>query len=101
MFNGGNMQQMMRQAQKLQEEMGRKQKLFDETEIEASAGGGMVKVTILGNKTLKSIKIDPKVVDSDDVETLEDLIVAAINEASTRADEKKTEIMGDFAKLGL
>ena len=81
-FGGGqNMQQLMRQAQKLQEQMTKTQEAFDDREFTAQAGGGMVKVTALGDNTIQSIAIDPEAVDPEDVEMLEDMVLAAVNEA--------------------
>ncbi len=85
-FNGfgggmGNMQQLMRQAQKMQEEMMRAKEKLESSEFKSSVGGGMVEVVMTGDKTLKSIKIKPEVVDPDDVEMLEDLVISAVNDA--------------------
>ena len=81
-FGGGpNMQQLMRQAQKLQEQMEKAQAELDSREYEASSGGGMVKVKVSGKRELLSISLDPQVVDPEDVEMLQDLILAAVNEA--------------------
>jgi hypothetical protein len=79
-----NLQKMMQQAQQMQERL---QKQMAEMRIEASAGGGMVSVTVSGSKQLLSIAIDPEVVSKDDVEMLQDLIVAAINDAQRKVDE--------------
>ena len=79
-----NIQQMMKQAQQMQERL---QKQMAELRVEATAGGGMVTVVINGAKQLQSIKIDPEVVSKDDVEMLQDLILAAINDAHRKADE--------------
>lgn len=79
-FGGGNMQQLMRQAQKMQEDMKRTREEIDATEYSSSVGGGMVEITMLGNKTVKSVKIKKEVVDPDDVEILEDLIISATND---------------------
>lgn len=76
-----NMQSMLKQAQKMQEDMAAKQEELEAKEYEAAAGGGVVNVRINGKKEILSVKIDPEVVDPDDVETLEDLIVAGVNEA--------------------
>ncbi len=84
---GGNMQQLMRQAQKMQQDMQRTQQELAEREFEASAGGGMIKAVVTGEKMLKSITIDPACVDPDDVEMLQDLITAAVNAALTNAAE--------------
>ena len=91
-FGGGNMQQLMRQAQKMQEEMKRTREEIDSTEYTSQVGGGMVEITILGNRTVKSVKIKKEVVDPDDVEMLEDLIQSAINDAVekiTKAEQEK------------
>ena len=79
-----NIQNMMKQAQQLQERL---QKQMAEMRVEATAGGGMVTVTVSGNKQLLAIKLDPEVVSKDDVEMLQDLIVAAANDACRRVDE--------------
>lgn len=79
-----NIQKMMQQAQQMQERL---QKQMAEMRIEASAGGGMVSVTVSGTKQLLSIAIDPEVVSKDDLEMLQDLIVAAINDAQRKVDE--------------
>jgi DNA-binding YbaB/EbfC family protein len=86
-----DIQQMMKQAQQMQERL---QKQMTELRIEASAGGGMVTVVINGSKQLQSLKIDPEVVSKDDVEMLQDLIVAAINDAHRKADEELSQKMG-------
>ena len=80
-MGGGNMQSMLKQAQKMQEDMAEKQAELEAREYEAAAGGGVVNVKINGKKEILSIKIDPEVIDPDDAETLEDLVVAAVNEA--------------------
>ncbi len=88
---GGNMQNIMRQAQKMQEQMqeqmAKAEEELNNAELIGTAGGGMVTVAVDGHKNLKSIKIQPAAVDPDDVEMLEDLIVAAINEANKKAEE--------------
>jgi DNA-binding YbaB/EbfC family protein len=86
-----NIQNMMKQAQQMQERL---QKQMAEMRIEATAGGGMVTVVVNGAKLLQSIKIDPEVVSKDDVEMLQDLILAAINDAHRKADEAVAEKMG-------
>ena len=90
----GNMNQLIKQAQKMQEEMLKAQAEIEEKTIEASAGGGAVTVTINGKKELQAIKISPEAVDPDDVETLEDLILSAVNEAMRQADEVAAGTMG-------
>ncbi len=86
-MGGGNMQQLMRQAQKMQQDMTRIQQEISEREFTASVGGGVVSATVLGSKELKSINIDPSCVDPDDVEMLQDLIISAVNEAMRNAEE--------------
>ena len=79
-----NMQSMLKQAQKMQEDMAAMQEELEAREYEVSAGGGVVNVKVNGKKEILSVKIEPEVVDPDDIETLEDLIVAAVNEAIKR-----------------
>jgi nucleoid-associated protein EbfC len=86
-----NIQAMMKQAQQMQEKM---QKQMAELRIEASAGGGMVTVVINGAKQVLSLKIDPEAVSKDDVEMLQDLILAALNDAHRKADEEMSNQMG-------
>jgi nucleoid-associated protein EbfC len=86
-----NIQQAMQQAKEMQERL---QKQMAQTRIEASAGGGMVTVVVNGAKQLQSLKIDPEVVSKDDVEMLQDLIVAAINDANRKVDEELGKTMG-------
>ena len=86
-MGGMNMQQMMMKAQKMQQEIQKKQQELEETEFTATAGGGMVTAVVLGNKTVKSVKIDPACVDPDDVEMLEDLILAGVNAALKEAGD--------------
>jgi len=83
-FGGGNMQALMRQAQKMQEDMKRIREEIDSTEYVSSVGGGMVEVTCLGNKTVKSVRIKKEVVDPDDVEMLEDLVTSAVNDCLSK-----------------
>lgn len=89
----GNMQSMLKQAQKMQEDMAAKQEELEAAEYEISAGGGVVGVKINGKKEILSVKISPEVVDPDDVETLEDLIVAAVNEAIKKVESISAEEM--------
>ncbi len=86
-----NIQQMMKQAQQMQERL---QKQMAELRIEASAGGGMVTVVVNGAKQIQSITIDPEVVSKEDVEMLQDLIVAAINDAQRKVDDELSSQMG-------
>jgi DNA-binding YbaB/EbfC family protein len=86
-----NIQQMMKQAQQMQERL---QKQMAELRVEATAGGGMVTVVVNGSKQMQSIKIDPEVVSKEDVEMLQDLILAAVNDAHRKVDEELTTKMG-------
>ena len=86
-----NVNQIMKQAQQMQERL---QKQMAEMRVEASSGGGMVTVVVNGNKQLQSLKIDPEVVSKEDVHMLQDLILAAINDAQRRADEELSQQMG-------
>ena len=86
--------QMMKQARALQEKL--KQQL-DAVQVEATAGGGMVRVSMNGNKTVTSVHIDPEVVDKEDVEMLQDLVIAAVNEASRKVDEAAQREIGSLA----
>lgn len=88
-----NMNQLMKQAQKMQRQMEKTQKELEEKEIIATAGGGVVEVVVSGKKEIKSITIDPEVVDPDDVETLEDLVMAAVNEGLRQAEELSSKEM--------
>ena len=85
---------MMARAQKMQADMQAAQAEIEAAEVEASAGGGVVTVRINGAKKILSVKIDPQAVDPDDVEMLEDLVTAAVNEALTKADELAQQKMG-------
>ena len=92
-FGGGNMQALMRQAQKMQEDMQRAKEELDNTEFTSSVGGGMVEIKMLGDKSLKIVKIKPEVVDPDDVEMLEDLIVSAVNDCMGQINRAEKERM--------
>ncbi|MGH9322514.1 MAG: YbaB/EbfC family nucleoid-associated protein [Vicinamibacteria bacterium] len=85
---------MMKQARALQEKL--KQQL-DDIKVEATAGGGMVTVRMNGNKAVTEVKIDPEVVDKNDVEMLQDLVIAAVNEASRKVDEAAQREIGALA----
>ncbi len=89
-----NVSNVVKQAQKMQEEMEKIQAEIEEKTVEASAGGGAVKVVANGKKELMSIEISPEVIDPDDVETLQDLVMVAANEALKKADDMMTEGMG-------
>lgn len=89
----GNLGQMLKQVQQMQAKMQEVQTELEKTEIEASSGGGMVKVTANGKNEIVSITIDPEVVDKEDVEMLQDLIAAAVNQAREKVQEMQTEKM--------
>ena len=90
---GGNMQQLARQAQKLQQQMTKMQEELDAREYEVTSGGGMVTAKVNGKKELLELTIKPEAVDPDDVEMLEELIMAAVNEALRKMDELSKERM--------
>lgn len=90
----GNMQDMLKQAQKMQEDMAVLQEELDGKEYDISAGGGAVKVKISGKLEVRSIEIDPEIVDPDDVETLQDILTAAVNEAIKTVTDTNNEEMG-------
>ena len=92
--NMGNMAGMMKKVQKLQADMGKMQEELKQRTLEVSAGGGAVKVVITGDKQIQSLKIDPSAVDPADVEMLEDLIAAAVNEALKKVDDMMAQEMG-------
>lgn len=97
-----NLGNIMKQAQKMQEKMAKVQEEVSEKTVEASAGGGMVNVVVNGKNELISIKIDPTVIDPEDVEMIEDLVLAAVNEGFKRASEMMSEEMGKVtAGMGL
>ena len=101
-FGGGNqMQNLMKQAQKMQEEMQKAQAELEETEVEGTSGGGLIKVTVTAKKVVKNISIDKNAVDTDDLTMLEDLIIAALNDAYDKADKVCNEKLGAYAGLGL
>ena len=98
-FPGGmNMQQMMKQAQAMQEKM---QREMEEMVVEAAAGGGVVSVRMQGTKELVAVTIDPEAVKEGDVEMLQDLIVAAVNEAGRKVDEAMKGKLGGMLPPGL
>ncbi len=92
-----NMNQMLKQVQKMQEEMMAAQESLKDEVVEASAGGGMVTVHVSGDLNIKSIKIDPEAVDPDDVELLQDMVLAAVNEAIRSAQELASSKLGGIA----
>lgn len=93
-MGGANMNQMIKQAQKMQQDMLKMQEELDQMTVEASSGGGMVTVTATAKKEITAIKINPEAVDPEDVEMLEDLILSAVREALSQADKVSAEQMG-------
>ena len=89
----GNMNNLMKQAQKMQRQMEENQKALEEKEFTATAGGGAVEVTISGKREVTKVKLAEEVVDPDDIEMLEDLIVAATNEALRKVEEESAQVM--------
>jgi DNA-binding YbaB/EbfC family protein len=90
----GNMKNLMKQAQKMQAQMQENQKALEEKVFEETAGGGAVKIEMTGKHVVKSLKIDPEAVDPEDVETLEDMIVAAFNGVMAKIDEEQSAQLG-------
>ena len=97
-MNPQQIQQMMKQAQQMQDRL---QKEMAAMSVQATAGGGMVTVVVNGAKQLQSLKIDPEVVSKEDVEMLQDLIVAAVNDAHRKADEEMSKKMGGMLPPGM
>ncbi len=97
-FGGGgmNMQNMLRQAQKMQADMERKKQELAETELVGKSGGDMVEVTISGTNEIKAVRIKREAVDPDDVEMLEDLVLSAIRDAQNKAKELSNSSLGGF-----
>lgn len=93
-MGGANMQSLMKQAQKMQEDAQKAQEEVSATEVVGESAGGLIKITLTGDKNPVSIKIDEQV--ADDIEMLEDLILVALKDASERADQVKSEKMGRF-----
>ncbi len=91
---GGGMGNLMSQMQKLQEDMEKTQAELEEEELSVTAGGGIVKVVITGKRKIRSIEIDPEVVDPDDVEMLQDVVVAAVNDALEQVEKLQEERLG-------
>ncbi|MFB5285406.1 MULTISPECIES: YbaB/EbfC family nucleoid-associated protein [Peribacillus] len=94
----GNMQNMMKQMQKMQKKMTEAQEKLGEERIEGTAGGGMVTVIVTGHKEIVDVAIKPEVVDPDDIEMLQDLVLAATNDALKKAEELTNKTMGQFTK---
>jgi nucleoid-associated protein EbfC len=100
MPQGPNLNQLLKQAQQMQAEMAKAQEQLKDETVEASAGGGMVKVTMTGDMQLREITISPDAVDPEDVELLQDMVTAAVNEALRAAQELAASKMGGIAGLG-
>jgi nucleoid-associated protein EbfC len=100
MPQGPNLNQLLKQAQQMQAEMAKAQEQLKDETVEASAGGGMVKVTMTGDMQLREITISPDAVDPEDVEMLQDMVAAAVNEALRSAQELAANKMGGIAGLG-
>ncbi|GAA3616248.1 YbaB/EbfC family nucleoid-associated protein [Streptomyces fenghuangensis] len=101
MIPGGgqpNMQQLLQQAQKMQQDLAAAQQELADTDVEGSAGGGLVKATVSGSGELKGLVIDPKAVDPEDTETLADLVLAAVRDANAAAQELQQQKLGPLAQ---
>ena len=96
---GGGMQNLMKQAQQMQQKLAEAQQQLEELEVTGSASGDMVKVTVNGKKTVLSVVIKPEACDPDDVEMLEDLVMAAIQDAYAKAQAEEDRIMAPFAAM--
>jgi nucleoid-associated protein EbfC len=94
----GNMQNMMKQMQKMQKKMAEAQEELGDKRIEGTAGGGMVTVVVSGHKEIVEVNIKEEVVDPEDIEMLQDLVLAATNDALKKADELTNQTMGQFTK---
>lgn len=94
----GNMQSMMRQMQKVQKEMGKAQEQLAVTEFTGTAPDDLVKVIVTGDKKVKDIQIDPKAIDPDDPDMLQDLVITAVNQAMDNVDKTTEQTMGKFTK---
>jgi len=94
----GNMQKMMKQMQKMQKDMAKAQEELAEKTVEGTAGGGMVTVVVNGQKEVLEVNIKEEVVDPEDIEMLQDLVLAATNDALKKMDELTNETMGQFTK---
>ena len=99
-FGGGNsMQNLMKQAQQMQQKLAEAQQQLEELEVTGSASGDMVQVTVNGKKSILSVKIKPEACDPDDVEMLEDLVMAGIQDAYAKAQAEEDRIMAPFAAM--
>ena len=98
-FGGGNMQSLMKQAQQMQQKLAEAQEQLEQLEVTGMASGGLVEVTCNGKKSITSVKVKPEACDPDDVEMLEDLILAAINDAYSKAQAEEDKLMAPFAAM--
>ncbi len=98
-YGGGGMQNLMKQAQQMQQKLQEAQQQLEELEVTGSAGGGLVTVTCNGKKTVLGVRVKPEACDPDDVEMLEDLVLAAINDAYSKAQQEEDRIMAPFAAM--
>ena len=92
-----NMSQIMKQAKAMQDKMTEMQKKIEEQEVEGSSGGGVIKVLVNGKNEIKSLKIDPTLINAEEVEVLEDLLIAAINDANKKVSENMTQQLGSLS----
>lgn len=99
-MGGQNMQQLMRQAQKMQQQMLQLQEEMETREYEASTGGGMVTVKVNGKREVLSLVIDPRAVDPEDIEMLQDMVIAAVNEALRKNEDAREAEMGKMQGMG-
>lgn len=95
---GGNMQGMMKQMQKMQKQMQAEQAELEATEFIGNAPNDMVKVTFTGDRNLKDVVINPAIVDPDDVDTLQDMLVVAVNDAMQKIDQQTAQTMGKYTR---
>ena len=100
-FGGMNMNQLMKQAKKMQQDIENSQEELQSKEFESTAGGGAVSVTVSGDKKLKSVKIQKDVVDPEDVQMLEDLILTCVNDAMSKVDDAAAQALGQYNIPGL
>lgn len=98
-FGGGNMQSLMKQAQQMQQKLAEAQQELEELEVCGAAGGGLVTAVVNGKKQVLKVTIKPEACDADDVEMLEDLVLAAINDACTKAQAEEDRLMAPFAAM--
>lgn len=98
-FGGNNMQSLMKQAQQMQQKLQEAQQELEEVQVTGAASGGLVEVTVNGKKAVLSVRVKPEACDPDDVEMLEDLILAAVNDAYSKAQAEEDRIMAPFGAM--